>query len=151
MFLNQHNRNKYLNLHQNKRWHYASCQLQLESPQHRPPKACLLWVRIQLQMSLSDATGQLPRTKSTTKPLYDNQPLESAHERLARAAAVEANHTAVEKYNFFHARLRASRVVSLAIDFEWFDPASVVPGLSPRRLHGVPYARAASQALYCAA
>jgi hypothetical protein len=57
---------------------------------------------------LNDIFGQLPRTKSTKKPLYDDQPLKSTHERLARADAVEANDTAVEEHNLIYAIIGAS-------------------------------------------
>jgi hypothetical protein len=59
-------------------------------------------------LPLNDTLGHLPRTKRTTKPRYDYQLLRSAHEPLARAAAVTANDRLVQKYHLLHANLRTS-------------------------------------------
>jgi hypothetical protein len=74
----------------------------------RPQRLVRFDCAYRCRLSLNDILGQLPRTKSTKKPLYDDQPLKPAHERLARADAVEANYMAVEKHNSIHAVLGAS-------------------------------------------
>jgi hypothetical protein len=54
--------------------------------------------------------GHLPRTKGTTKPLYNHQPLGSAHEAhepVVRADAVATNDLAIEKHNPLDAILGA--------------------------------------------
>jgi hypothetical protein len=99
-------------------------------------------------MPLDDTLGHVPRIKSTTKALYDDQPLKRAYELMARADAVEANDMAGGKHNLVHANLGLSRVVSLATVTKWSDSASVNPDLNPRHRRGVRIARASSQALY---
>jgi hypothetical protein len=101
-------------------------------------------------MPLGDILGHVPRIKSTTKALYDDQILKRAYERMARADAVEANDMAGGKHNFVYANFGLSRVVSLATVTDWPDPASAIPDLNPGHRCGVQTARASSQALYFA-
>jgi hypothetical protein len=60
---------------------------------------------------------------------------------------VEANDTDVEKHILIYAPSGPSRSATLIHLIQWLDAASVVSCLSPRRLSGVPTARASSQGL----